>query len=82
MNGKTPLYLSALLFAVLAATMLLVQPYSFRWADSADSSALSAPMRRYFGAAFREEPLGPPSLSLTGIPARWDSAMARRDSAR
>lgn len=82
MNGKTPLYLTALLLAILAATMLLVQPYSFRWADSSGSSAYAEPMRKYFGAAFREESLAPPSLSLSGIPARWDSAMARRDSAR
>jgi hypothetical protein len=74
MNGKTPAYLTAIASAIMAAAVLILQPYSVRspW------SAYSRPARRYLQAALSSDSLGLMRQSLDARPVAWALAAARR----
>jgi hypothetical protein len=78
MNGKTPFFVAALALAVLAAVLLLVQPYSADW----PGTAYASPARQYIRAALRQDSVGLTRHSLSAAPVAWalNAARAHRDS--
>ena len=78
MNGKTPLYLTLILSAVLAAAMLLIQPYSLRSSAPSPWQIYAEPARRYLQAALREDSLALVRQSNALAPVAWALAAARR----
>jgi hypothetical protein len=73
MNGKTPIYLTALAAAIMVAAVLILQPYSVRspW------DAYSAPVRRYLGAALAGDSAALARQSVDDRSVAWALAAAR-----
>jgi len=73
-NGKTPIYLTALAAAIMAVTVLLVQPYSVRspW------TAYSRPARRYLRSALEGDSVALVRQSAGGGSVVWALSVARR----
>jgi hypothetical protein len=78
MNGKTPLYLTVLLAAVLTAAMLLAQPYSLRSRAPSPWEAYTQPARHYLQAALKKDSLALARQSAAVAPVVWALAMARQ----
>jgi hypothetical protein len=74
MNGRTPLYLTAIAAAIMVAAMLIFQPYSVRspW------DAYSAPVQRYLRAALARDTVALARQSVDARPVSWALAAARR----
>src|SRR5262245_6913146 len=77
-NGKTPLYLTVVAALVLAAAVLVLQPYSVisPW------DAYTKPVRQYLRAALARDSLALARQSGADAPVAWALAAARthRDS--
>jgi hypothetical protein len=73
MNGRTPLYLTAIAAALLAGAVLFFQPYSVRspW------RAYSRPVQRYLRAALAQDSLALTRQSVDAAPVAWALAVAR-----
>jgi hypothetical protein len=77
-NGKTPVYLSLALAAVLTAAMLLAQPYSYRRAGPPSPwQAYAEPARRFLEAALRQDSVALVRQSASDAPVSWALGMAR-----
>jgi hypothetical protein len=76
-NGKTPVYLSLVLAAVLSAAMLLAQPYSYRSGPPSPWQAYSEPARRFLQAAMRKDSMALARQSAATAPVSWALGMAR-----
>ncbi len=76
MNGKTPIYLTAIAAAIMAAAVFLVQPYSVRspW------TAYSGPARRYLRTALDRDSLALVRQSAGAGSVTWALAVGRRHS--
>jgi len=72
-NGKTPLYVTLLLLALLGGTLLLFQPYRADW----PGTAYAEPARRYIRAALRQDSVGLVRLSASPAPVTWALRAAR-----
>lgn len=72
-NGKAPLYLSALVLGVLAATLFVVQPYTADW----PGTDYAGPARDYIRAALRQDSVGLARLSTSAAPVIWALRAAR-----
>jgi hypothetical protein len=74
MNGRTPLYLTAIAAAIMAAGVLILQPYSVRspW------DAYTDPVHRYLSAALASDSSALARQSLDPHPVAWALALARR----
>ncbi len=72
-NGKAPLYLTLVGAALLAATMLLVQPYS---ADFPGTD-YAAPARRYLRAAMRQDSGDLEAIAASPAAVQWALQAAR-----
>jgi hypothetical protein len=74
MHDRTALYLTALAAAILAAAVLVLQPYSVRspWA------AYSEPVRRYLRAAAASDSAALARQSVDSRAVDWALAAARR----
>lgn len=72
-NGKAPLYLTVVGAVLLAATILLIQPYSAEF----PGTAFAKPARRYLQAAIRQDSLGLSRLSASAAPVAWALEAAR-----
>jgi hypothetical protein len=77
-NGKAPFYLTVLAAILLAAAILLIQPYS---ADF-PGTAFAKPVRRYLQAAISQDSLSLSRLSASAAPVAWalDAARIHPDS--
>jgi hypothetical protein len=75
-NGKTPIYLTAIAAAIMAAAVFLVQPYSVRspW------TAYSGPARRYLRTALDRDSLALVRQSAGAGSVTWALAVGRRHS--
>jgi hypothetical protein len=75
-NGRMPIVLTAIAAAIMALTMLVVQPYSVRspW------TAYSGPVRRYLRAALEHDSLKLVHQSAGAGSVTWALAVARRHS--
>jgi hypothetical protein len=73
MNGRAPLYLTAIAAAIMAAAVLILQPYSVRspW------DAYSAPVRRYLRAALAGDTAALARQSVDNRSVAWALAAAR-----
>jgi hypothetical protein len=78
MNGKTPLYLSLVLAAVLTAAMLFAQPYSLRHGPPSPWQAYAEPARQYLQAALRKDSIALHRRSASLAPVVWALELARR----
>lgn len=78
MNGKTPLYLTLLVMALLTAVLLTFQPYSADW----PGTGYTKPAQRYIRAAIRQDSVGLVRMSLSLSPVAWalDAARAHPDT--
>ena len=76
MNGKTPIYLTVFAAAIMAAAVLVVQPYSVRspW------TAYSGPAQRYLRAALERDSVALVQQSAGAGSVTWALAVARRHS--
>lgn len=72
-NGKTPLLLTLLAAGLLAATLLIIQPYSADW----PGRAYAKPAQRYIQAALRQDSVRLARLSATRTPVIWALDAAR-----
>ena len=72
-NGKAPFYLTVVAAVLLAAVLLLVQPYS---ADF-PGTAYAKPARRYLQAAIRQDSVSLSQLSSSAAPVAWALETAR-----
>ena len=74
MNGRMPIYLTAMAAAIMTAAVLLVQPYSVRspWL------VYSTPARRYLRAALERDSVGLVRQSAGAGSVAWVLAVARR----
>jgi hypothetical protein len=72
-NGKTPMFLTLLLMAVLVAAVLTFQPYS---ADS-PGRAFTKPARSYIRAAIKQDSVGLRRISTSMLPVMWALSVAR-----
>jgi hypothetical protein len=74
MNGRTPLYLTAIAAAIMAAAVLIFQPYSVRspW------DAYSAPAQRYLRAALEQDTAALTRQTVDNRSVAWALAAARR----
>jgi hypothetical protein len=73
MNGKTPLYLTALAAVLLVAGVLTFQPYSV----TSPWNAYSKPVQRYLRAALERDSLALMRQSVDARPVTWALAAAR-----
>ena len=73
MNGRTPLYLTLLAMAALAAMLFSFQPYSADW----PGTAYAKPARRYIRAAIQQDSLGLLRQSASVAPVAWALGVAR-----
>src|SRR6476661_4818890 len=73
MNGRAPLYLTAIAAAIMAAAVLVLQPYSVRspW------GAYSTPVRRYLRAALAGDTAALARQSVDNRSVVWALAAAR-----
>jgi len=74
MNGKTPLYLTFLGAALLAASLVILQPYSV----TSPWGVYSRPAQRFLQAALRGDSLALAQQSGSVEPVVWALAAARR----
>lgn len=74
MNGRMPIYLTAIAAAIMGFVMLVVQPYSVRspW------RAYSAPARRYLRSASEHDSVELVRQSADAGSVTWVLAVARR----
>ena len=72
-NGKAPLYLTVVGAVLLAAAILLIQPYSVDF----PGTAYAKPARRYLQAAIRQDSVSLSRLSASGAPVAWALEAAR-----
>jgi hypothetical protein len=77
-NGKTPRYLTLVFAALLAAAMLLIQPYSLRSRSVSAWQAYTQPAQLYLRAALRKDSLALVRQSGSAAPVAWALAAARR----
>jgi hypothetical protein len=77
-NGRTPLFLTLLVMAVLAGVVLTFQPYSADW----PGTAYTKPAQRYLRAAIRQDSVALVGLSVSVSPVAWalDAARAHPDT--
>jgi hypothetical protein len=77
-NGRIPLYLTALVLCLLGATLLLLQPYSADW----PGTDYAKPAREYIRAALRQDSVRLARLSASMRPVTWalNAARAHGDS--
>jgi len=77
-NGKMPIYLTALALGVLGGVVILVQPYSADW----PGRDYAQPARHYIRAALRQDSTALARLSAHPAPVSWalNAARAHRDS--
>jgi hypothetical protein len=77
-NGKMPLYLTALAVGFFCAVVILVQPYSADW----PGTGYTQTARQYVRAALREDSTALIRLSASLEPVNWalNAARAHRDS--
>jgi hypothetical protein len=75
MNGKTPLYLTLLGAALLAASLAILQPYSVKTSPWA---VYSRPAQRFLQAALRGDSLALVQQSESAEPVVWALTAARR----
>jgi hypothetical protein len=74
MNGKMPLFLTLLSAALLAAAMVVLQPYSV----TSPWEVYSKPAQRFLQAALRGDSLALVQQSGSAEPVTWALAAARR----
>lgn len=72
-NGKKPLYVTALALGLLGAAVILLQPYSTDW----PGTAYAGPAREYIRAALRQDSVGLARLSAAPGPVTWALKAAR-----
>jgi hypothetical protein len=72
-NGKTPLYLTLLVMALLAAALFTFQPYSADW----PGTGYTGPAQRYIRAAIRRDSADLLRLSVSPSPVAWALEAAR-----
>lgn len=77
-DGKMPLHLTAVVFGLLGAALLLFQPYSADW----PGTAYADPARRFIRAALRQDSAELTRLSTSPAPVRWalNAGRAHRDT--
>lgn len=77
-NGKMPLFLTAIALVLLGAALILVEPYSADW----PGTAYAKPARHYIRAALRQDSSELTRLSVSGAPVTWalNAAHAHRDA--
>jgi hypothetical protein len=77
-NGKMPLYLTALALGLLAAALLVLQPYSADWPGT-EYAKLA---RQYIRAGLRQDSAALVRLSASTAAVRWalDAGRVHRDS--
>lgn len=73
MNGRTPLYLTIVVLSLIAAAVLLVQPYS---ADFPGTD-YAKPARRYLRAALHQDAAALRAVSASPAAVEWALAVAR-----
>lgn len=73
-----PIYGTLVFLGILAAALLVLQPYSADW----PRSTYSDPARRYIQAAMRQDSATLARLSASESPVRWALAAARRHPER
>ena len=72
-NGKTPLYLTVVAFALIGAAVVILQPYS---ADF-PGTAYAKPARRYLRAAIDQDSAGLNRISASAGAVKWGLQVAR-----
>jgi hypothetical protein len=77
-NGRMPLYLTALALGLLGAALIVFQPYSADW----PGTAYAGPARRYIRAALRRDSAELTRLSVPGTAVTWalNASRAHRGS--
>ena len=78
MNGRMPLYLTALIIGLLGAALLVVQPYSADW----PGTAYAQPARQFLRAALRRDSAALMRLSASPAAVKWalDAGRSHPDS--
>ncbi|MEP6687901.1 MAG: hypothetical protein ABJC36_06095 [Gemmatimonadales bacterium] len=74
LEDRIPTYLSVVAAIVLAATVLILQPYTAEW----PGHGFARPAERYVHAALAQDSVTLARLSVADSPVAWALAMARQ----